>query len=340
MNLNHLDLLVSESRIRALVPDQLPVRLEERYGGGFLHASLERDLSPEEQQSIRALYSDLGELMDLTAKRDAGEEANSLLGARIKEFASKSVLLRVAADLEKFEQGARVTHDEKLANLFREMADGPMASLCAILFLIESAGVEAEYFQTLFYLARDQRKIMRSMLVDLDPTARMKDELVKEHSIDLLIEKWRSAVYRAFEGEIEVAFESSVEGMVAERCIEFAELDRLFYHLANNAIKHGSEKKLAIQVIESEDGKDLVWLFSNPISAKQSSRLANIEESRKSVFDYEVGDGEAGVGLGALAESVGHAYGIDGSSQALGSGYLGTVVEDGIFRIWFHWPKL
>lgn len=332
------NLLIPEEKIYAMVPDSLPVRLEKRYAGGFLHASLERDFSPEEQQSLRSLYHDLGELMDLTAKRDASDGEDSPLGAALRTFASRTVVLRAAADLEKFEQGALATHDQKLATLFRELSDGPFASLCAILFLIDSAGVEPEYFQTLFYLARDERKIMRSLLVDLDPTARAKDEAVQQHSIDLLIEKWRDAVYRAFDAELEVSFESKVEGMVAERCIEFAEVDRLFYHLVNNALKHGSGKELAIQVVESSDGNDLLWVFSNPVSGNQAARLTNLTEGRQSVFEYGVGDG-SGVGLGSLAESVGHAYGIETTSQAVSGGYLGATTEDGIFRIWFHWPR-
>lgn len=321
-----------------MVPGRLPRRLDERYGGGALHGNLARDFSEEERDCLRSLYSDLGELMDLTAKRDASESGDSALGASLRDFAARTVILRAAADLEKFEQAARATYDGRLAGLFRELADGPFASLCAVLFLVHSAGVEPEYFQTLFYLARDERKIMRSILVDLDPAARARDEMVKQHSIELLLEKWRNAVYRAFDAELSVTFESRVEGMVAERCIEFAEVDRLFYHLVNNAVRHGSGKRLAIQVVESADGEDLIWVFSNPVSRNQEASLRNLVEGRQNVFEYGVGSGP-GVGLGSLAESVGHAYGIESTVQAVSAGYLGTVLEDGMFRLWFHWPK-
>lgn len=331
--MNSSSLLLSDEQIHALVPGRLQRRLDERYRGGALHGSLARDCSDEEKACLEALYADLGDLMELSKAGDGPADAEAL-----RHFTERTVLLRAMVDLEEFEQGARSTYDTRLAHLFRELADGPVASLCAILFLIRSVGVEPDYFQTLFYLARDQRKIMRSILVDLDPELRAKDEEVNVHSIDLLLEKWRDAVYRAFDTELEVAFETSVEGMVAERCIEFAEVDRLFYHLVNNALRHGNEKRLAIQAVDAEESDDLIWVFSNPVSQNQAGRLQNFADGRESVFEYGVGDG-SGIGLGALAESVGHAYGIDTAGQAVSGGYVGSKLDGEVFRIWFHWPK-
>ncbi len=331
-------LFLSEEQIRTLVPPRLPRRRDERYMGGAMHGRLESEFSEEEQECLRALYADLGELMELAGKRDRAEEWGDLPGPELGRFASRTVIVQAVSDLEKFEQAARATYDTKMANLFRELADGPVASLCAILFLVGSGGVEPEYFQTLFFLARDERKIMRSILLDLDPEGRAKDEEVNRHSIDLLLEKWQNTIYRAFDVEMEVAFDSNVRGMVAERCVEFAEVDRIFYHLANNSLRYGSGKQLAIQVIDTADGEDLVWVFSNPISENQFSRLQNLADGRESVFEYGVGDG-SGVGLGSLAESVANAYGIESAAQAVSAGYVGSALEDKIFRIWFHWPK-
>jgi len=327
-------LLLSDKEIRDLVPGRLLRRRDERYMGGALHGSLDTDFSEEEVSCLRALYADLGELMGL-AEEVGGK---NLDGGRLQEFTRRSVLISAVADLEKFEQAAQSTYDSRMANLFRELTDGPVASLCAIMLLISSVGAEPEYFRTLFYLARDQRKIMRSMLVDLDPELRAKDEAVNVHSIDLLLEKWRDTVYRAFDAELDVSFETTVEGMVAERCIEFAEVDRLFYHLVNNALRHGSEKKLSIQAVDADGGEDLIWVFSNPVSKNQAARLQNFSEGRQSVFEFGVGDG-SGVGLGSLAESVAHAYGMDTAGQAVSGGYVGTVLDRDVFRIWFHWPK-
>jgi hypothetical protein len=339
MSSDPASLFLPEPEIRSLVPARLPRRRSERYGGGAVHGRIARDFGDDEADTLRTLYAEMGELMDLTKNRDASEGADSTLGAALKEFAGRTSILRIGTELEKFERSARATHDTRLANLFREIADGPFASLYGILFLIGSAGVEPEYFQTLFYLARDQRKIMRSILADLDPAAREQDELEKHHSVDLLLEKWRDAVYRAFDAELEVDFETRFEGPVAERCVEFAEVDRLFYHLANNAIRHGAENRLAIQVIESPDGADLIWLFSNPVSENREATLRNLAEGKNNVFEYGVGSG-SGVGLGSLAESVAHAYGIESPAQAVSGGYVGATSGNGVFRLWFHWPKV
>ena len=330
---------IPEEKIRDLLPKQLPRRREERYAGGAAHGRLERDFSDEEAETVRTLYRELGELMELTEKRDASEGGNSLAAGALKTFASETPILRIGNELESYEEAAAATHDSRLRTLFRELVDGPFASLYGILFLVGSAGVEPEYFQTLFYLARDQRKIMRSILLDLDPATRERDEMKKLHSVNLLVEKWRDAVYRAFEREMEVSFESTFDGAVAERCVEFAEVDRLFYHLANNAIRHGSDDRLAIQIFETQDGMDLIWVFSNPLSENKAAHLQNLADGLTSVFDYGVGDGP-GVGLGSVAESVAHAYGIESAEQAVTAGYVGTVVSGGCFRLWFHWPKV
>ncbi|MEM0965557.1 MAG: hypothetical protein AAGJ81_05355 [Verrucomicrobiota bacterium] len=335
MSKNPDTLFLSEESIRKLVPARLPARLHERYKGGAFYGRLDRDFGEDEQETIRTIYQSVGELMELTAKRDASEEENSLAASALKKFAVNCPILVAGGELEKYEQAARETQDTKLTTLFRELADGPFASLYGILFLVGSAGVEPEYFQTLFYLARDQRKIMRSLIIDLDPVGRDKDELEKLHSVDLLLQKWQKTVYRAFDAEMEVAFKTSFTGAVAERCIEFAEVDRVFYHLVNNAIHHGEGKLLAIQVVESEDGSDLIWMFSNPISKKKASDLGNTSGR---VFEYGVGSG-SGVGLASLAESVSHAYGIETTEELISSGYAGSIVEGEVFRLWFHWPR-
>jgi len=331
-------LFLSDELVRELVPNSLPQSRDERYVGGAVHGRLDRDFGEEEQETLRSLYVSLGGLMELTAKRDASEDGNSMLSAKLRDFARECPILQAGRDLEKYGRAAQETYDSKLARLFRELTDGPLASLYGIIFLVGSSGAEPEYFQTLFYLSRDQRKIMRSLIVDLDPTARQRDEMEQFHSVSLLLEKWQKAVYRAFDEELEVAFRTNFEGAVAERCIEFAEVDRIFYHLVNNAIRHGSDKTLAVQVVESSNGDDLIWLFSNPVSENQAKVLQNFVDGRQSVFEYGIGS-ESGVGLGSLAESVAHAYGIEAQEQVISGSYAGSSFADGIFRIWFHWPK-
>jgi hypothetical protein len=91
--------------------------------------------------------------------------------------------------------------------------------------------------------------------------------------------------------------------------------------------------------VESVNGGDLIWLFSNPVSQNQEKVLQNFEDGRQSVFEYGVGS-KFGVGLGSLAESVAHAYGIEAQDEVTSGGYAGSSISDGIFRLWFHWPKI
>jgi len=334
-NLDHL--FLPREAILEMVPNQLARRLNERYPGGQAYASVVKHLSDDERATIVALYEEIGRLLALTDHQDATVSDDTKQA--IEAFARETSLLDVGARVESYSQDALQTREDRLSRFFQELVDGPFLSLCGLMILISRAGIEPEYVQTLFYHCRDHRKIMRSLYETLDPEKRAEDEQIKNHSVDLLIEKWRGATYRAQDAELAIHFQNEFHGDVAERCVEFAEVDRLFYHLVNNAIHYASRPELAIQLVESADQKDLVWLFSNPVSGERLTQLQEMQAESKSVFQFGVGD-QRGIGLEALAETVTHAYGLDSSISAETSGYIGAIAENGCFRLWFHWPKV
>lgn len=330
-------LFLEANAIRALAPASLPRRLEERYAGGAIFKGVTKHLSDDERATIQSIYEEIGQLMKLTDHKDAG--AHEQTAPVIEAFARDSQLVSRGATVEDYAQDALATKDDRLHRFFLEMVGGPFFSICGLLFLIRQTGLEPEYIQTLFYHSRDHRKIMRSLYAELDPGQRASDESVKNHSVDLLIEKWRDAAYRTAAGALNVRFQNEYHGDVAERCVEFAEVDRLFFHLVNNAIHYASESELGIQLVESASGADLLWLFSNPISPERQAELDNYRAEKKSLFEYGVGVRD-GVGLESLAETVAHAYGLDSPISAETAAYVGVISEDGFFRLWFHWPKV
>ena len=85
----------------------------------------------------------------------------------------------------------------------------------------------------LFYLCRDQLKIMRASFKDLDPQRLIEDEKLRMHGAGLLQTKWWGAEHAYFSSKGQVKCGYFFDGPVTERCVEFAEYDANMYCLAN-----------------------------------------------------------------------------------------------------------
>ena len=85
----------------------------------------------------------------------------------------------------------------------------------------------------LFYLCRDQLKIMRASFKDLDPQRLIEDEKLRLHGAGLLQTKWWGAEHAYFSSKGHVKCGHFFDGPVTERCVEFAEYDANMYCLAN-----------------------------------------------------------------------------------------------------------
>ena len=85
----------------------------------------------------------------------------------------------------------------------------------------------------LFYLCRDQLKIMRASFKDLDSQRLIEDEKLRLHGAGLLQTKWWGAEHAYFSSKGQVKCGHFFDGPVTERCVEFAEYDANMYCLAN-----------------------------------------------------------------------------------------------------------
>jgi hypothetical protein len=78
------------------------------------------------------------------------------------------------------------------------------------------------------FLARDQAKIMRNILPDLDPTVRRADEAEKPHFMHTVVEKWDGFQFERGDqapGHVRVACD--YEGLLASCCLEASAVDRI-----------------------------------------------------------------------------------------------------------------
>lgn len=318
------------------LPDALASSREARYRGGRFTLKLSSAFSREEARVFRDLYEILLDLNTL-ASPARGLGRNQLDAAC--SFARKSNFMQIAHEIEGMHKNLDTMRGNAITIVFYEIVSGPFRSIRASIELLREWEPTPEIVQTLFYLSRDHLKIMRSVLLDLDPERRARDATQRLHSIDLLLEKWENARYQTPEGALYVSMENEFRGFVAERCLEFAELDSFFYHLANNTLRFASEPHLYIHVTQRK-GDNLLWTFGNPVSPQQAKAVQEAAAREGSLFNYGASTGGTGLGLAILGSCVAYAYGYENTQQAEAAGVFGHLVRDGCFLLWFHWPMI
>lgn len=191
------------------------------------------------------------------------------------------------------------------------------------------------------FLARDQAKIMRNILPDLDPEVRRADEAEKPHFMHTVVEKWDGFQFERGDqspGHVRVA--CGYEGLPASCCLEASAVDRIVYNYVNNAMRFttGDTIHLAIAPV----GDDAVrWVVANPIAPDQVAWLQqHTKGDLANLYRGGLTRGGTGVGLSNCADFVAAAFGLPDIDIALDGRYLGAAVEGGWYLAWAHWPSL
>ncbi len=333
--------LLSLKAVHELAPKTLPNFREERYRGGYFSGSLGA-FSMDEQALIRAHYEQLMELMELVdPDRHTEEEQKPML----EHFLQHNELHQLAEQYKQAIEEAEGDDDPHKARVMRRLSTGAFASVSWYLLIMRQVGVEVEYLHSLFYLTRDHLKAMRTFVRDLDPPRRARDEAEIEHSVDLLTEKWESSIYRAYEGAVKVRFRNHYHGTVAERCVEFAELDRIFYLITHHSLEHAEDATLGITMAETEDKESLRWAFVHKVGEETRTAIKQLSAEGISLFeqDPDEADGhfaETTTDLSFVGEAVANAYGLPDLITAAQQGYIGTKLKGQTLTLWFHWPRI
>lgn len=191
------------------------------------------------------------------------------------------------------------------------------------------------------YLARDQAKIMRNALPDLDPEVRTADEAEKPHFMQTIVEKWYDFRFEGADqqaGRIDVSCE--YDGLLASCCLEASAVDRVVYNYINNATRFSAGSRIRMEILPI--GNDTVrWIVANPINRDQARWLQHETSGDLShLFRGGLTRGGNGLGLSNCADFVAAAFGLPDIDSALKGRYLGAMVEDGWYLAWAHWPAL
>jgi signal transduction histidine kinase len=191
------------------------------------------------------------------------------------------------------------------------------------------------------FLARDQAKIMRNILPDLDPEVRSADEAEKPHFIQAVVEKWDMFRFECADkkpGLVNVR--CSYDGLLASCCLEASAIDRIVYNYMNNAMRFTAEPSISLEILPVGDNA-VRWIVANPITPDQSEWLRkNTNGDLSNLFRGGLTRGGNGFGLSNCADFVAAAFGLPDINAALDGKFVGAVEEDGWFLVWAHWPAL
>lgn len=198
-----------------------------RYAGGGGSTKLIEIGKAEMEDRLGAIYNDLIDLISLVGGNSAAAEGDfgdlkKWLGQanRFSSSISETLALPLSGETPPAQSARRSL----------------IAALPSLAFFVERVGdgcATLADIRRIFYLCRDQLKIMRASFSDLDPVRLADDEKLRLHGADLIRSKWWGAEHAYFSAKGKVRCGHFFDGPVTERCVEFAEYDSNLYCLAN-----------------------------------------------------------------------------------------------------------
>ncbi len=329
--------LLRATEIAALAPEQLPSHRKQRYRGDAMDIPLDA-FDAQSRELIQQLYAalqGLHQILDPHAEAEPSIEAirQALAAHRwptlVARLSQLSLQPAVGADPRRTRQ---VVHD---------LRGGALQALVLLLQLLELGLLRPGELVRLWFLTRDHPKILRNAVSGIDPAGAARDEATRLHHVDLIIEKWQQAIYGLSAARATVHVDSAFHGHIAERCLEFAALDRVLYNLINNAVRHSADGEVALALlpIPAEQSTELRIAVANRVTAEQREQLHRLVEGDIArLFQGGLTIGGSGEGLRICADFIVRAYGVSSLEEALAGGYLGITQPDERVVVWVHWP--
>lgn len=317
-----------------LLPDPTAPLSERRYDPEELIVEL-AEFGPEDRRRIRRLYDFAqGIYIDWLEHESRSPEA-ALARLRDEDLPG---LREDVADL-----GDDSPDDPRLQSIMHDVRGGTVAAFMSLAeLLVEQEAPTArqvEYLQQLIWLVRDEAKVMRGLIIDLDPDLREPDLEHEPHSVADLVRKWQGMRYDAGTEPVTLTVSNHLgEGALANRCLEAGAIDRVSYNFLNNAARFSASEEVEVDLRPLPGtGMGRVTVV-NDLGAGEMAWLEDRLKSDPAIlFRRDVTHGGTGIGLGACAEVVGAAFELT-PDQAIRERVIGYRVDDGRFYAWFCWP--
>jgi signal transduction histidine kinase len=336
--MNALAAALPADKLYALAPRTIAFYRNLRYQGDGMGVQI-ADFSPNDRALIARVYQIIADILDLLREqRDHPDVAIPMLSRFTHESGWRSLVVDIRSLGDEI---PAVPETKLLRQVIHDLRGGGFLALWVYLQLIDSGFVQPADLHRMFFLARDQLKIMRNSVAGLDPAGDARDHAHQLHGVDLLIEKWAGSDHRLQERAAQISVDSHFMGDIAERCLEFSALDRVIYNLINNAVLNSADEQVHMAILPLQlDGQEhLRFVVANRVSAEQLGRLAaRFPEGPGALFQGGFTTGGNGLGLRICADFICNAYGLSSVEQGLAEGHFGAALLDDIFAAWFHWP--
>lgn len=319
--------------LRQLAPERLERRRETRYRADELAIPL-ASFEAGDRDTITALYGMLTELGQVVATEPARRGPQPIL-----DFIAAHGFHDVVARVQRLGREAR---DPARAGVIHDIRGGAFNALVLQISRIAPRSFRRAWVDSIAFLARDHRKMMRGLVSDLDPANRARDLETIPHSLTTLIEALREFPAEVgghrldVDVEVDVAVDGPLDPTIAESCVECGAIDRIAYNLLNNAVHHAEPPRVSVSFLRA--GDDLRVVVQNRVSPADRASLEKALAADRSVLFGSFSTTGSGHGLQIVSYLVGSAYGVPDVGELVEGGYVGAQLRGDTFSTWFHWP--
>lgn len=313
--------------LAALAAVDLPVNRPQRFDGSGFEVQLSR-FSPADRDILWQLYTAVKELYEVwQAERSATTVPATL------ERLGKSDFFRLV------QQFGRANAQHDLARIVHDIRGGGLTYLIGAAGLMAQLGFQADLLEACGKAARDHAKLMRNLIVDIDPERRAADEELRIHGIDDMVRKWNGAQLVANGRPVRIVAHSTFTGSISARCLETSSIDRLTFNYLNNAIRFTADGLVRLTIFPVSSGL-VRFVVDNGVTAEQERWLTErTGGDLRFLFQGGLTRGGEGIGLSNCADLIAASFGVT-AATALADGYLGARILDRRYYAWFHWPAL
>jgi signal transduction histidine kinase len=323
----------------ALPASPLPTPLSLRWFGDGLEIPT-GSLRGRDLEHLRLLYGALTTCYEgwLEGRPDPDWHA---LATRIRAFGEPP--LRTA--LEALGEATLAASDVPplLRRAFHDLRGGAFFALRLYGILLADEEPSEDLVQPAIFLARDQAKLVRSLVPAMDPEGYRKDREERAHGMRELVDKWDGFQFppvASGEGAqpVDVEVLARWRGDLAARCLEAAALDRVIYNLVNNAARFTTDARVQL-LVEAVTHATVRIAVRNSLGSGDADWIASATGGEPDrLFLGGFTRGGTGLGLESSAVIVARAWGQVTAEEAVESGVVGARTADGIFVSWFFWP--
>lgn len=290
------------------------------------------------QTAIQHVYAALIELLDLTRPGPTNGPTFEQIGQFVREQnwnMQMTALRSIGID------PANTANTSVVGQVLHDLRGGSLQSVSMYLQMIDLGILDLISLERIFLLTRDHLKIMRNCIPDLDPERYARDLADRAHGVKLILDKWHEVHYQLPGSDAQIIVDCQYEGTVADRCVEFAALDRVIYNLMNNATRFAIDGHVYLMItpLPGPGEASLRFVIANHIDHAQYAALQErFDNQWESLFHGGFTTGGNGIGMSVCAEIISNAYGLPSATQAVSERYVGASPLADTFVVWFHWP--